>query len=39
VFGNDSLGVIVVLLLVVGLIAAAFGSRLRRGPALTAAEA
>ncbi|HMJ32865.1 MAG TPA: inorganic phosphate transporter [Baekduia sp.] len=37
IFGDESLGVIVVLLLVIGLIAAAFGSRLRRGPALTAA--
>jgi PiT family inorganic phosphate transporter len=36
VFGNDALGVIIVLLLVIGLVAAAFGSRLRRGPALTA---
>jgi PiT family inorganic phosphate transporter len=35
-FGNDALGVIIVLLLVIGLVAAAFGSRLRRGPALTA---
>jgi PiT family inorganic phosphate transporter len=35
-FGDGSLGVIVVLLLVVGLIAAAFGTRVRRGPALTA---
>ena len=35
-FGNDALGVILVLLLVIGLVAAAFGSRLRRGPALTA---
>jgi PiT family inorganic phosphate transporter len=39
VFGDDSLGVIVVLLLVIGLIAAAFGSRVRRGPALTGATA
>jgi PiT family inorganic phosphate transporter len=37
VFGDDALGVIVVLLLVIGLIAAAFGSRVRRGPAITAA--
>jgi PiT family inorganic phosphate transporter len=37
IFGDNSLGVIVVLLLVIGLIAAAFGSRLRRGPAITAA--
>src|SRR4051812_43879975 len=36
VFGDDAVGVIVVALLVVGLIAAAFGSRLRRGPAITA---
>jgi inorganic phosphate transporter, PiT family len=35
-FGTDALGVIVVTLLVVGLIAAAFGSRVRRGPAITA---
>jgi PiT family inorganic phosphate transporter len=35
-FGNDALGVIVVLLLVIGLLAAAFGSRVRRGPAITA---
>jgi PiT family inorganic phosphate transporter len=39
IFGDDSLGVIVVLLLVIGLIAAAFGSRVRRGPALTGATA
>lgn len=39
IFGNDALGVIVVLLLVIGLLAAAFGSRVRRGPAITAAEA
>jgi PiT family inorganic phosphate transporter len=38
-FGNGAVGVILVLLSVVGLIAAAFASRLRRGPALTAAEA
>jgi PiT family inorganic phosphate transporter len=37
VFGDDALGVVVVLLLVIGLIAAAFGSRVRRGPAITAA--
>jgi PiT family inorganic phosphate transporter len=36
VFGDDALGVILVTLLVVGLLVAAFGSRLRRGPALTA---
>ncbi|HWH92275.1 MAG TPA: inorganic phosphate transporter [Baekduia sp.] len=36
IFGHDSLGVILVTLLVSGLLAAAFGSRLRRGPALTA---
>jgi PiT family inorganic phosphate transporter len=35
-FGNDALGVIVVLLLVIGLLVAAFGSRVRRGPAITA---
>src|SRR4051795_9265790 len=38
-FGDGAVGVILVLLSVVGLIAAAFASRLRRGPALTAAEA
>jgi inorganic phosphate transporter, PiT family len=38
-FGDGAVGVILVLLSVVGLIAAAFSSRLRRGPALTAAEA
>jgi PiT family inorganic phosphate transporter len=38
-FGNGALGVIIVLLCVIGLLAAAFSSRLRRGPALTAAEA
>jgi PiT family inorganic phosphate transporter len=37
VFGSDALGVVLVTLLVVGLLAAAFGARLRRGPALTAA--
>jgi PiT family inorganic phosphate transporter len=37
VLGDDALGVIVVLLMVIGLIAAAFGSRVRRGPAITAA--
>jgi len=36
VLGDDALGVIVVLLMVIGLIAAAFGSRVRRGPAITA---
>ena len=36
-FGNDALGVVIVLLMVIGLIAAAFGSRVRRGPAITAA--
>jgi inorganic phosphate transporter, PiT family len=38
-FGNDAVGVIIVLLGVIGLIAAAFATRVRRGPALTAAEA
>ncbi|MBI5103630.1 MAG: inorganic phosphate transporter [Solirubrobacterales bacterium] len=38
-FGNDAVGVVAVGLSVVALIAAAFGQRLRRGPALTAAEA
>jgi inorganic phosphate transporter, PiT family len=36
IFGNDAFGVVVVGLLVIGLIAAAFGSRVRRGPAITA---
>jgi inorganic phosphate transporter, PiT family len=36
ILGDDALGVIVVLLMVIGLIAAAFGSRVRRGPAITA---
>jgi inorganic phosphate transporter, PiT family len=35
IFGDDAAGVILVSLLVIGLIAAAFGSRLRRGPAIT----
>jgi PiT family inorganic phosphate transporter len=35
IFGSDALGVILVTLLVVGLVAAAFGTRVRRGPALT----
>jgi len=35
-FGTDALGVVVVTLLVMGLVAAAFGSRVRRGPAITA---
>jgi PiT family inorganic phosphate transporter len=39
VFGNDALGVVLVTLLVIGLIAAAFGSRVRRGPAITAPAA
>jgi len=38
-FGNGAVGVIVVLLCVIGLLVAAFSSRVRRGPALTAAEA
>ena len=38
-FGNDAVGVVVVALAVIGLLAAAFGTRLRRGPAITAAEA
>jgi PiT family inorganic phosphate transporter len=37
IFGNDALGVVLVTLMVISLVAAAFGSRLRRGPALTAA--
>jgi inorganic phosphate transporter, PiT family len=36
ILGDDALGVIVVTLMVVGLIAAAFGTRVRRGPAITA---
>ncbi|QEC49587.1 inorganic phosphate transporter [Baekduia soli] len=36
IFGSDAAGVIVVSLLVIGLLAAAFGSRVRRGPAITA---
>jgi PiT family inorganic phosphate transporter len=36
-FGDEALGVVVVMLMVVGLIAAAFGTRVRRGPAITAA--
>jgi PiT family inorganic phosphate transporter len=39
IFGDDALGVILVALLVVGLIAAAFSTRLRRGPAITATTA
>jgi PiT family inorganic phosphate transporter len=38
-FGSDAAGVVIVTLLVVGLLIAATGSRLRKGPALTAAEA
>jgi PiT family inorganic phosphate transporter len=37
VFGDDAVGVVLVTLLVIGLLAAAFGSRVRRGPAITAA--
>jgi PiT family inorganic phosphate transporter len=39
ILGDDVLGVIVVALLVLGLVAAAFSSRVRRGPAITGAEA
>ncbi|MCW3001601.1 MAG: inorganic phosphate transporter [Conexibacter sp.] len=39
IFGDDAVGVVFVMVLVVALIAAAFGTRVRRGPALTAAEA
>jgi PiT family inorganic phosphate transporter len=39
VLGNGALGVILVALLVIGLITAAFSSRVRRGPAMTAAGA
>jgi PiT family inorganic phosphate transporter len=38
-FGDDAIGVVIVTLAVIGLLAAAFGTRLRRGPAITAAEA
>jgi PiT family inorganic phosphate transporter len=37
IFGDGALGPIIVSLSVIGLIAAAFGRRLQRGPALTAA--
>jgi PiT family inorganic phosphate transporter len=39
ILGDNALGVIVVALLVLGLTAAAFGTRVRRGPAITGAEA
>jgi PiT family inorganic phosphate transporter len=39
ILGDNALGVIVVALLVSGLVAAAFGTRVRRGPAITGAEA
>ena len=39
VLGDDTAGVIVVALLVLGLMAAVFGTRVRRGPAITGAEA
>jgi PiT family inorganic phosphate transporter len=39
IFGDGAVGVVLVSVLVIALIVAAFGSRLRRGPALTAAEA
>src|SRR3954467_6626124 len=35
-FGNQAVGVVLVALLVIGLLLAAFGTRIRRGPALTA---
>jgi inorganic phosphate transporter, PiT family len=38
IFGTGALGPVVVSLLVIGLIAAALGRRVQRGPALTAAE-
>ena len=38
VFGTGALGPVVVSLMVIGLVAAALGRRLQRGPALTAAE-
>jgi PiT family inorganic phosphate transporter len=39
IFGNEAVGVILVSLMVIGLLAAAFGSRVRRGPAITGAGA
>jgi PiT family inorganic phosphate transporter len=39
VFGDDAVGVVLVLLVVIMLLVAAFGSRLRRGPAITAPPA
>jgi PiT family inorganic phosphate transporter len=39
VFGDDAAGVVLVTLLVVGLIAAAFAQRVRRGPAITTGAA
>jgi len=38
IFGSDAVGVVLVAIMVIALLVAAFGSRLRRGPALTAAE-
>ena len=35
-FGHEALGVVLVALMVAGVIAAAFGARMRRGPAITA---
>jgi PiT family inorganic phosphate transporter len=37
IVGDDAIGVILVALLVIGLIAAAFATRVRRGPAITTA--
>src|SRR5689334_12987249 len=39
IFGDDAVGVVLVLLVVIALLVAAFGSRLRRGPAITAPAA
>ncbi|HWI72521.1 MAG TPA: inorganic phosphate transporter [Baekduia sp.] len=39
IFGDDALGVVLVALLVIGLIAAAFATRVRRGPAITGTPA
>jgi len=39
VFGDQAIGVILVTLMVLGLLIAAFGSRVRRGPAITGAGA
>jgi PiT family inorganic phosphate transporter len=38
IFGNDTIGVVIVALCVLGLVAAAFGSRTHKSPAITTAE-